>query len=58
MKETVIKNTISAGNRPTRSIYIPGKILQDMGIDSESPEVVMEYDYNTKVLTIKKAGKE
>lgn len=58
MKETMIKNTSAAANGSTRFIYLPARFVQDMGVNNENPEVVMEYDYETKVLTIKKAGEE
>ncbi len=49
-----LKKTISLTHTPTtRNICIPNKVVKDMGIKNDK-EVYVEYDYNTKIMIVKK----
>lgn len=51
---TKLKKTVSLTHTPTtRIICIPNKVVKDMGIKNDK-EVYIEYDYNTKVMIVKK----
>lgn len=49
-----LKKTVSLTHTPTtRNICIPNKVVRDMNIKDDK-EVYIEYDYNTKIMIVKK----
>lgn len=55
MKETIRKKSTQSGSGSSRLVYIPAKLLRDMGITAEEPYVWLIYDHDKKELTIKKS---